>query len=77
MKIIAFARTENTQITIDRIDIGLCQIFEFETDKHVQSEKAQVQEVLGHAAEDQNQIRTSCWYISSPGSVHTKLYDLD
>ena len=36
-------------------------LLEFETDKHIQSEKAQVQEVLGQAAEDQNQIRTSCW----------------
>ena len=27
----------------------------------IQSGKAQVQEVLGHAAEDQNQIRSSSW----------------
>ena len=38
----------------------------------VQSRKAQVQEVGGHATENQKQIRTSNWWISHPGSVHTK-----
>ena len=29
--------------------------------RRIQSGKAQVQEVLGHAAEDQHQIQTSSW----------------
>ena len=32
--------------------------------------KAQVQEVGGHVAEDQTQIRTCSWWINHPGSVH-------
>ena len=40
----------------------------------MQSGKAQVQEVLGHAAEDQNQIRSSNWQINHPGPVHTNFY---
>ena len=35
------------------------------------------QDVFGHAAEDQNQIRTSSWYINHPGEVNTKLYSRD
>ena len=41
------------------------------------SGKAQVQGLLGHAAEDQNKIRTSSWQINHPGSVHTKFYSRD
>ena len=36
-----------------------------------------VQEVGGHAAADQNQIRTSSWWINHPVSVHTKFYSRD
>ena len=43
----------------------------------IQSEKAQVQEVLGHAAEDHSKIRTSSSEINHPGSVHTKFYGRD
>ena len=35
------------------------------------------QEVVGHAAADQNQIRTSSWWINHPVSVHTKSYSHD
>ena len=38
------------------------------------SGKAQVQEVGGHAAEDQKRIQTSSWLLNHPGSVHTKFY---
>ena len=40
----------------------------------MQSGKAQVQEVLGHAAQDQKQIWTSSLWITHPGSVHKKCY---
>ena len=43
----------------------------------IQGGKAQVQEVGGHAAEDQIQIRTSSWLINHQGSVHTKFYSRD
>ena len=37
----------------------------------MQSGKAQVQQVEGHAAGNQKQIRTSSWWINHSGSVHT------
>ena len=37
-------------------------------------EKLRVQEVGGHAAEEQKQIWTSSWQINHPRSVHTKFY---
>ena len=40
-------------------------------------EKLKYKKVTGHAAEDQNQIRTSSWQINHHGSVHTKLYSCD
>ena len=40
----------------------------------MQSGKAQVQEVGGHATKDQKQIQTSSWGINHPESVHTKSY---
>ena len=40
----------------------------------MQSGKAQVQEVGGHAAEDQKQIETSNMWINQPGSVQRKFY---
>ena len=40
----------------------------------MQSGKAQVQEVLGHAAQEQKQIQTSSLWINHPGSVHKKFY---
>ena len=40
----------------------------------MQSGKAQVQEALGHAAQDPRQIRTSSLRINHPGSVHKKFY---
>ena len=40
----------------------------------LQSGKAQVQKVGGHAAKDQMQIQTSSWGIKHPESVHTKFY---
>ena len=43
----------------------------------MQSEKAQVQEVGGHAADNQKQIQTSSWCINHTGSVHTKFYSHD
>ena len=33
--------------------------------------KLRYKKVEGHAAEDQNQIRTSSWYINNFGSVYT------
>ena len=41
------------------------------------SGKAQIQELGGHAAEDQKQILTSSWWINHPGSVHMKFYSHD
>ena len=43
----------------------------------MQSTKAEVHKVGGHATEDQKQIRTSSWWINLPGSVHTKFYSRD
>ena len=40
-------------------------------------EKLKNKKVGGHAAKDQNQIRTSSWWIDHPGSVHTKFYSRD
>ena len=40
----------------------------------MQNKKAQVQEVGGHTAQDQKQIRTSSGWILHPGSVNTKFY---
>ena len=40
-------------------------------------EKLKYKKVGGHAAEDQNKIRTSNWYINHPGSVHRKFYSRD
>ena len=40
----------------------------------MQSGKAQVQEVGGHAIEDQKQIRTSDMWINLRGSVQMKFY---
>ena len=40
----------------------------------IQIEKAQVQEVGGHAAEVQKQIQTSSWWLNYPGSVQMKFY---
>ena len=36
-------------------------------------EKVKNKKFLCHAAEDQNQIRTSSWWINHPGSVHTRV----
>ena len=35
-------------------------------------EELKNKKVGGHEAENQNQIRTSSWYIKHPGSVHLK-----
>ena len=43
----------------------------------IQSGKAQVQVVGGHAAEDQKQIRIYSWWIHHLGSVLTKFYSCD
>lgn len=43
----------------------------------MESGKAKVQEVGGHAADDQKKIQTSSWCINRPGSVHTKFYSQD
>ena len=43
----------------------------------IQSRKAWVQEVEGHAAEDQKQVQTPSWWINHPGSVLTKFYSHD
>ena len=40
-------------------------------------EKLKYKKVVGHTAEDQNQIWTSSWQIIHPGSVHTKFYSRD
>ena len=40
----------------------------------MQIEKAQVQEVGGHAADDQKQIRTSNTWINHRGSVQIQFY---
>ena len=41
-------------------------------------EELKNKKVGGYAAEDQNQIRTSSWYINHPGSVHgVKFYSRD
>ena len=34
-------------------------------------------EQSGHAVKDQKQVRTSSWWITHPGSVHTKFYSGD
>ena len=36
-------------------------------------EKVKNKKFLCYAAEDQNQIRTSSWWINYPGSVHTRV----
>ena len=40
-------------------------------------QKLKHEKVGGHAAEDQEQIQTSSWWINHPGSVHTKFYSCD
>ena len=40
-------------------------------------EELKNKKVGGYAAEDQNQIRTSSWYIKHPRSVHVKFYSRD
>ena len=40
-------------------------------------EKLKYKKVRGHAAEDQNQIRTSRWELNHPRSVHTKFNSHD
>ena len=40
-------------------------------------EELKNKKVGGYAAEDQNQIRTSSWYINHPGLVHVKFYGRD
>ena len=40
-------------------------------------EELKNKKVGGYAAEDQNQIRTSSWYVNHPGSVHVKFYSRD
>ena len=44
---------------------------------HKELEYDQVQEVEGHAAEDQQKIQTFNWSINHPGSVHTMFYSCD
>ena len=39
--------------------------------------KSQVQEVEGHAAEDQKHSKLPSWRIDYPGSVHKNLYRCD
>ena len=43
----------------------------------MRNEKAQVQEVGGHAAEEKKQIRTAATGINHPGSIHTRFYSRD
>ena len=40
-------------------------------------EKLKYKKVGGPAAEDQEQIQTSSWWINYPGSVHMKFYSSD
>ena len=40
-------------------------------------ERLKYKKVEGHAAEYENQIRTSSWLINHPGSVHTRFYSRD
>ena len=49
----------------------------FQKEPRIQSRKAWVQEVGGHAAEDRKQIRTSSWRINHFGSAHTNFYSRD